>query len=145
MNKILVVDNKIDNYSDGYIEIKNNKITFLESNSYYIEFNNSNNINIEFNVKDGVSLFLDILSLDNSFNNKITYNIYDSNVLVNIFYCNKSSRDNININLNSDGSRIDYYFSEICRELSDYKINVYHNNKNTISNIYKLLNIKIEK
>lgn len=136
MNKLLVVNDKIDNYNDENIIIKNNKIIFLKSNNYILEIINSKNINVEFNVEDNINIFLDIISLDNDFKSHFTYNIGFSTLTINSFYNNINSNNIIDINLNKSNSRIDYYFSDICKNIEEYQINIYHNAKKTISNIH---------
>ena len=136
MNKILVTNNKLENYHDEYIEIKDNIIKFLKSNNYSLEFINCTSTNIEFNIMDNTIIFLDIISLDNNNKNHLIYNIGNSNLIINSFYNNNSSNDTIDINLNKENGRIDYYFSDICKNEEKYQINIYHNDKKTISNIY---------
>lgn len=136
MNKLLVVQNKIDNYSDDFIQIKDNKINFIKSNNYTLEITESENINLEFNIKDNVNIFLDIISIDNDIKSHITYNIESSNLVVNSFYNNINSNNIVDINLNRINSRIDYYFSDICKNIEEYQINIHHHAKKTISNIY---------
>ncbi len=136
MNKLLVVKNKIDNYHNDNILIEDNKITFLKSNSYTLEIKDSKNIDLEFYVIDNINIFLDIISLDNDFKSHITYNIDSSTLIVNSFYNNLNSNSLIDINLNKKNAKIDYYFSDICKSTENYTINIYHNDKKTISNIY---------
>lgn len=136
MNKLLVVQNKINDYSDDSIIIENNKITFLKSNNYVLEYIDSKSINLEFNISDNIEITIDIISLDNDFKSHLVYNIEASNLLVNSFYNNKEDNEVIDINLNKEKGRIDYYFSNICRNIENYQINIYHNAKRTISNIY---------
>ena len=54
---------------------------------------------------------------------------------INKFYNNKSVCENVDIDLCSIGSKIDYRFSNICTGVENYIINIYHNSKNTVSNI----------
>ena len=40
------------------------------------------------------------------------------------------------VNLNKEGARVDYYFSSICKVNEKYNIDIFHNAKKTISNVY---------
>lgn len=134
MNKILMNSNKIISNSKSVI-INNNKIKLLESGIYSIEYEDSNDVNLCIEIDGGIKVVL----FESSFYQNIVVNnryiINDGELRVNKFYNNDSVVENIDIDLCSVGSKIDYRFSNICRKSEDYVININHNGKNTTSNI----------
>ena len=131
MNKILVDNNIISNI-DG-VSIDGNTITFLNPGDYEIEYVSSGKYELIFKVNDNINL------VESSFDNELEINnnyiISKGNLKVVKFYNNKDVIEKINIDLRNDGSRVDYQFSNICREDEYYEININHESKNTISNI----------
>lgn len=133
MNKILVNRNEIRCECEGVI-VGDNVITFVSDGEYDIEYGLIDKIDIVFRVR-GCSVIIQESSFDNDLVVNNRYEIYNGKIIVNKFYSNKSVRENISIFLNSIGDRIDYNFSSISRLEEYYEINVFHNCKNTISNI----------
>lgn len=134
MNKILVSRNKIISESNK-VKIDGNIICLLDSDIYSIEYNDINEIKLFIEVSNGVkavlleSSFLDDIKVNNR------YIIKDGELSVNKFYDNNSVLENIDIDLLCEGSKIDYKFSNICKNEEYYLININHGNKNTISSI----------
>ena len=132
MNKIIVNKNIINSNIDGIV-IDRNKITFNSDGYYEIEYVNCDNIGITFIVNGSVKL------VESSFDNLVVVNnkyiVNNGSLSVVKFYNNKKVSENIDIDLCNEGSKIDYKFSNICRESEDYLININHKCKNTISNI----------
>lgn len=134
MNKILMSRDKIISDSNN-VEINGNRIKLLVSDIYSIEYENIDEINLWIEVDDGIKAVLYESSFlgDIKVNNR--YVINDGELRVNKFYNNDSVLENIDIDLCSIGSKIDYRFSNICKNKESYLININHNNKNTFSSI----------
>lgn len=134
MNKILVSRDKIISKNDK-VKIDGNTIKLLDSGIYSLEYNDIEDINLCINIDNGIKVTL----FESSFlgnirvNNK--YIINDGELKVNKFYNNDSVLEEINIDLCSKGSKIDYRFSNICKNNESYLININHNNVSTVSNI----------
>lgn len=133
MNKILVNKNVINSDSKG-IMVVDNVITFISDGDYSLEYVECDDIKIVFLV-DGCNVRLQESSFDNEVIVNNRYEITNGSLIVNKFYNNKSVRENIVINLNKDGDRIDYNFSSISRLEEYYRIDIYHKSKKTVSNI----------
>lgn len=131
MNKILI-DKKITSDSED-IKIDGNKITFLNDGDYYLEYVNSGKYKLDFIINNNVNIIE--CSFNNSLDNNNRYIIDGGNLTVRKFYDNKIVSETINIDLCSEGSKVNYKFANICKETEDYMINVNHNAKGTESNI----------
>lgn len=137
MNKIRVVNNKIIPFINNDVIVDNNSITFKENGNYFIDYIDSNNINININICDNKCIYL----FEYSNNNKISFNVkYDlgcnSSLIISKFYCNNKCNEVVNINLNKSGAAIKYNFSSININDNFYKINVYHLDNKTSSDIF---------
>lgn len=133
MNKILVSRDKI--ISDSMkVKIDGNVIKLLESDTYLLEYEDTNEIDLCVSVANKVNalLFESSFLKDIKVNNK--YIIDDACLCVNKFYDNKSVLENIDINLFNAG-KIDYKFSNICKNKENYVININHNGIGTVSSI----------
>lgn len=134
MNKILVSRNKIITDSEK-VKIVENTINLLDNDIYMIEYIDINDIELCINVDGGVkavlleSSFLDDIKVNNK------YTIGDGQLTVNKFYHNNSVVENVDIDLCYVGAKIDYKFSNICRNNESYVININHNAIETISSI----------
>ena len=136
MNKIIIDNNILTNYSDDCIEIKDNIIYFLKNGEYNIEYNNCNNLNIEYNIKDNVTIKLFIYSTNNNLIIKDKFILNEhSNLLLFKFYNNNKVKENITIDLNGKYSLINYSFSNICNNKEEYNITINHNHSNVQSYI----------
>ena len=83
------------------------------------------------NILDNITLKLNLNKSKN-----ITFNLgNNSHLIIYKTYNEKDINEEININLNGEGSTLDYRFSTLTKDNQKYIINVYHNNKHTISNI----------
>lgn len=133
MNKILVSKDKIISDSSKVL-IVGNTITLLESDTYSLEYIDIIDINLCIKVLDGVSTllfessFLDSVSVNNK------YIVDNANLCINKFYDNGSVVENIDIDL-FNGGKIDYKFSNICKNSEKYVININHLGIGTVSNI----------
>lgn len=134
MNKILVSRDKISADSDNIL-VDGNNIKLFRDGIYSLEYENIDKIELCIEVSNNAkvvlyeSSFLDDIIVNNR------YVIKDGELRINKFYNNKSVCENVDIDLCSTGSKIDYRFSNICTGVENYIINIYHNSKNTISNI----------
>ena len=126
MNKIRVVNNKIIPFISNDVIIDNNSITFKENGNYFIDYIDSNNINININICDNKCICFNV-----------KYDLgYNSSLIISKFYCNNKCNEVVNINLNERDASIKYNFSSININDNFYKINVYHLDNKTSSNIF---------
>lgn len=133
MNKILVNRNEIRCECEG-VRVCDNVISFDSDGEYSIEYVLCDKIDIVFRVS-GCSVIIQESSFDNDLVVNNRYEVYNGKVIVNKFYNNKSVKENIGIFLCGNGDSILYNFSSICKLEEYYEINVFHNCKNTVSNI----------
>lgn len=136
MNKIIVDNNKLVDYKDSNIEIVANKIKFISNGEYTLEVINSNLLALDIEVLDNIDIRLFIYS----FNNCLVVNNHyivgkNSNLIINKFYYNKDARENVVVDLNGEGSSINYNFSSISRGIEEYHIIVNHNHHRVSSMI----------
>ena len=137
MNKISIVKNDIIPFDSSNIKICNNNISFLDSGNYILEYIDCDDVNLNIHVDKSKCINLFEYSYDNdiSINNK--YSIDNkASLIINKFYCNKNSNEIIDINLNGEKASIKYNFSSISSGIDRYKINIYHNDKETSSDIF---------
>ena len=108
MNNILV--NRIN---------KDITLESLENNLYEID----DNINV-------------VVNIDKVCVNNCTFNLSNnSSLTINKIYNEEVIDEEITINLNGEGSRVNYNFSTLTNNDQKYVININHNNKHTISNV----------
>lgn len=134
MNKILVSRNNIISDSNK-VMIDNNRIRLLESDMYFIEYDDIDDINLYIEIDNGINVLLYESSFLNNIRVNNKYIVYDGRLKVNKFYNNDNVIENIDIDLCSIGSSIDYRFSSICTNNERYVFNINHKNINTKSNI----------
>lgn len=136
MNNILISNNKLNNYQDNNIIIKDNTIKFLNNGEYNLEIINSNNLNLNLELKENITVKLFILSINNNIISNITYNLKKhSNLILFKFYNNKELEEKEKIYLEQEYSSISYNFSSICKKNEKYKMQIYHNDNHVTSNI----------
>ena len=137
MNKINVVDNKIIPFDNTDVILNNNIITFTNNGNYYLEYITSDNVNITINIEDNVCVQLFEYSNNKDINTNITYNLgKNSSLIISKFYYNDNTNEEINIYLNKKKANIKYNFSSISNNDNFYKINVYHLDNNTSSDVF---------
>ena len=133
MNKILISRDKIL-YDTSSVKIENNIIKFLDNGLYIIEYLNIDKLDYTFCVSDN----LDVKLLESSFSNNLVVNnkyiVDNASLIVNKFYDNDSVLENVDIELYNHG-KIDYKFSNICKNKELYTININHMGIGTVSNI----------
>ena len=130
MNKIIVSKNGIflnDN------KLKNNIINLIDNNDYTVEYIDDGNYEITFNINGNIKINENSFDKNLNLNNK--YIIESGYLNIYKFYNNHTVNEIINIDLCTEKSKVDYHFSNICRENEHYIININHKCKNTISNI----------
>lgn len=136
MNNILISNNKLNNYQDNNIIIKDNTIKFLNNGEYNLEIINSDNLNLNLELKENITIKLFILSINNSIISNITYTLKKhSNLILFKFYNNKEVEEKDTIYLEQEYSSISYNFSSICKKNEKYKMQIYHNDNHVTSNI----------
>lgn len=136
MNNILISNNKLNNYQDNNIIIKDNTIKFLNNGEYNLEIINSNNLNLNLELKENITVKLFILSINNNIICNITYTLKKhSNLILFKFYNNKEVEEKETIYLEQEYSSISYNFSSICKKNEKYKMQIYHNDNHVTSNI----------
>ena len=134
MNKILVSRDNIITNSDNVL-IDGNVIKLLVCDIYTIEYNDIEDIDLCIYVDGNVdavlyeSSFLDRIKVNNR------YIVKDGTLSINKFYDTMFVDEKIDIDLLCEYSKIDYRFSNICKNYENYVININHNNKNTVSSI----------
>ena len=134
MNKILMSRNNIIANSDS-VFIDGNNIRIKNSGIYSLEYDGVDKIDLNIIIDD----YVDVVLYESSFLGDISVNnryvINKGSLSVNKFYDNDSVNEVINIDLFNDGSKIDYRFSNICKNNEEYVININHKSKFTVSNI----------
>lgn len=137
MNKISIVNNKIIPFDNDNVIINDNIINFLNNGDYILEYIDSNNVNIMINIKENICIQLFEYSECNDINTCIKYNLdKKASLIINKFYYNNSTNEEIDINLNKEKANIKYNFSSISTNEDNYLINIYHNDNNTNSDIF---------
>lgn len=133
MNRIFVSKDKIISDSKKVI-IDGNKINLLDSDIYVLEYNEIEDISLLIEVSKNIKavLFESSFLKDVNIHNK--YIIDSGELKVNKFYDNDNVIENIDIYLYGNG-KIDYKFSNICKNNENYTININHNGIGTVSNI----------
>ncbi len=137
MNKIKVVNNRIIPFISDKVIINGNSITFKENGNYYIDYIDCDKINLCINVLDNCCICLFEYSNNNmiSFNNRYDINM-NSSLILNKFFYNIGCSSNDDIMLNKKRASIKYNFSCIGNKDNFYKINIYHLDVNTSSDIF---------
>ncbi len=157
MNKIIVNGDKIslDINSSLDVEVIEKKDVFditkikintLKSTSLVIEYNSIDEAKLDIIIEVKENDYLKLYELRCEDKIKVQYKYYlnrNSNLLVNKFYdCNKVKELDV-IYLNGEFANVDYNYNSISKNKQNLDIVVYHNAKNTISNLTnKAVNFK---
>ena len=137
MNKIKVVNNKIIPFVSDDVEINDNSINFNNNGNYFIDYIDCNNVSLCINVNNNKCIHLFEYSNNNDINFNIKYNLdMASSLIISKFYYNNKCNEVVNISLNKRGANIKYNFSSISNNDNFYKINVYHLDNNTSSDVF---------
>lgn len=137
MNKIKVVGNKIIPIDNVDIVVEDNSVKFTNNGDYYIEYIECDNINLAIELDKDICINLFEYSNNNNINvnNKYTLN-RSSSLILSKFYCNRTTNEKIDIYLKEEKANIKYNFSSISNESDKYIINIYHEDKNTQSDVF---------
>ena len=150
MNKIKVVDDNLDFVStnksinveyykkEGLFIVNEINVTVDKSDNLDIKIHLKKDTKLSFNINvlKGVNLNLNIITEGNNGKIKYTYNLFEnSNTNVFKFQNIESIKESICINLKEENAKIDYNFKTIGNEKETYDYYIYHDSKNTISNI----------
>lgn len=127
MNKIIVSKKGISG-----INSKRKKIE-LSDGEYLLEYIDSGDYELSFVINGCVKLIETSFDKELKINNR--YCINDGELKVVKFYNNLNVDEVINIDLCKENAKVDYCFSDICRGIEKYTININHKIKNTTSNI----------
>lgn len=158
MNRILVVNDeikKLDVNENISVELIN-KNDFFAVNTIKIIVKENTDIQIDYNSLEASKLDINITILENSkcniyeirsgIKSKVQYKYLlqkNSHLTVNKFYHGEKIREVDLIYLDGEQSQIDYNFKTVSSKHQKYDMIIYHNYKNTISNINnKGLNVK---
>ncbi|MDO4963144.1 MAG: SufD family Fe-S cluster assembly protein [bacterium] len=150
MNKIKVVNSnlkivKLSDYfniecyqSKSFFNISDIKIVIRKSEdlTLELELNNETKLNISIELLEGVNSNIDIIA--KGFNGKIQYKYVlnkNSNLSVTKFQNVKFIKEMVIVELNGEYSNINYNFKTISNDKETYDYNIFHNAKNTTSNI----------
>lgn len=150
MNKIKIVNDNLDtvsitkNINIEYYEqnclfgINEVKLNIIKDSDLDIEINlkKETRLNFNINIKDNVTLNLNILTKGKVGKIKYTYNLNEGSIL-NVFKFQNvdTIKEMISVNLNGLDSKVDYNFKTISEKRETYDYHIFHNSKNTISNI----------
>lgn len=149
MNKIIVKNDLVELNTNSSLDIDvyerqevfdvtKLKINIIKNTNLLIEYNNpdKSKIDIEINVNKDVEFKLFEIKEGNEVKVQYKFNLDEySNVVVNKFYDVNVLKELDIINLNGESSEINYNFNTIAKDKQNIDIVVYHNNKNTISNL----------
>lgn len=118
-------------------DVQKMNIEVLDSTEIEIIYENEESkLDIEYNINSNIDLKITEIRKENKSKIQYKYNILEnSKVKIIKFYDSKIVKELNIINLNGINSEIDYLFKTIATDKQDYNIYVYHNNKNTVSNI----------
>lgn len=129
MNKIVIDKSRYQDIDDTIIYDKD--IDIIKDTNLILEINDNIDININIETNINANIYL----LINSEDIKLRYNL-TTNSKLNVYGFTKHiDNNNIIINLNGINSNINYVMKTISSTTTNYKYMVYHNDKNTVSNI----------
>lgn len=126
MNNIVLGDSFV---KDGIVS------KVIDRNGNYVLNLKDINCDVRIEIVPNVSISITEINVE-SIDNNIIYDLGEnSNVDINIFDDSSNSRRNITINLNGISSKVNFHAGIISHNENKYKLNVFHNKNNTISNI----------
>ena len=137
MNKIVIENNVLENFSSNEVNIMDNNIYLIGANSLTMDYINTTKANITINIKKNAHINIYEFSNNDNLDIKITYNLEEgSKLTINKYYNNKDINEEVNVNLNGEKATIKYNFSEVNTAGANHHIIINHNQKETTSNIY---------
>lgn len=148
MNKIKVIDNNIEKDINKNIEVKVSEnqeffdvkkivINVLKDSDLEIEYNNKNfKADIEINLPENINFNLFELGINENLKVRYNYNLERfSNLTIHKFYDSKKVNELDEINLNGECANVNFILKTIATDKQVYNLKVFHNAKNTISNL----------
>lgn len=148
LNKIIIRDNEIDfklsdNIKLEYLSKEENivdkiKLTILKNSKLEIEYLNSDEIKLEVEIIIGKNVNSTIYHFYDCGKNKIKYNyelLENSNLRIERFHNSLDTNELTTVYLNGEKAEFNYFTNIISKTKEKYDIVVYHNSKETISNI----------
>lgn len=150
MNKIKVVNDNVEKVNvSKYVQVEyykkeclfainDLKINIIKDSDLDIEIDlmEDSKLNFDITIEKGVKLNLNILTHGKAGKIQYKYTLYENSL------CNVTKFQNVNnikemiiVNLNGIGADIEYNFKTISNNKETYDYHVFHNFKNTISNI----------
>ena len=147
MNKITITDEIITNLDDTIdVELDECReffgvckivITPKCDSKLEIEYNISDfKADITINLKENINFELFELRESNNVKVKYEYNLDRfSNLKVSKFYDTSKVKELDTVNLNGEGAYVEYILKTIANDKQDFDLYLYHNAKNTISNV----------
>ena len=144
MNKIILgdkIETNIDdnikiNITDKYDDVKKITIDVVSDASITFVFNKKQKLDINLNVKKNKKCNVFEYKVDEKYKLQYSYNL-EENSYLNVIKINdvKKTKELMLFNLNGKGSKVDYLLKTIAKKSEKYCLMVYHNDKNTVSNI----------
>ena len=144
MNKIILgenietnIDNNIKiNIENKYDDVKKIVIDVVKNAKIDFIFNTQQKLEIEINVLKNKKCYINEYKENEKYKLQYKYNL-EENAYLNIVKINdvKKTKELILFNLNGKNSKVDYLLKTIAYKEEKYCLMVYHNNKNTVSNI----------
>lgn len=140
MNKIEVVSNNLISNDAGDIistYVNNDILTIDCKSDIKLIFINNIYKDVVINVLDNVALNILEIKKEDSLDSNYKYILNEnSKVIINKFYYSGEYSENVNIDLNGYNSDATFNLSVASFGNQKYNINIYHNNKKTISNVF---------
>ena len=137
MNKIIIENNELKNYTSNEVNIKDNNIYLIVANSLTIDYINTTKANITLNIQKNAHINIYEFSNSDNLDLKTTYILEEgSNLTINKYYNNKEINEEVTINLNGEKDNIKYNFAEVNTAGANHHIIINHNHTHTTSNIY---------
>lgn len=131
MNKITVVKDKILAQLDQTVVYEDSSLIVKENTDIAFDFEYSN---IQFNILIKPNITVKIISRNRKSKNQINYKI-EKNSILDIIHLNIDCSDKIELNLDGEKAKINYYYSTINKNKNIYKVTLKHNKSKTESNI----------
>lgn len=135
INKSLIISepNKLDMF-----DIKKINIKVIANTNLIIEYNNEEETKLDINIEVDKNVSFDLVEIvqENKLKIRYKFNLNEnSNTVINKLNDCDNVKELTIINLNGKNANVSYNFKTICKEKQKYDLMIYHNYKNTISNI----------
>ncbi|MBR2833149.1 MAG: SufD family Fe-S cluster assembly protein [Bacilli bacterium] len=144
MNKIILgekIETKIDdnikiNIEDKYENIKTITIDVIHNTDIIFSFHENQKLDININIPKNKNCNIIEFKDNGKYKVQYKYNL-EKNSYLNITKINdaKKTKEMILFNLNGENAKVEYLLKTIAKKEEKYSLMVYHNQKNTVSNI----------